>query len=512
MAAPPVTLEDRHPAWWDLARAVRRAAVSRRQFLRGAGALAAGLAAAPLVRRAGAAPSVGPATPGLGLPDLARWPSANRIKHVVVLCQENRSFDHYFGKFAAAELGTTGNRPEVFDPTTTYAASTGTKYRPFHLEYFCDFDPDHSWEGSHEKWNGGAMDGWVRAEGDRPFALGYYDAADHIYHVRLAQTFAVADHYFCSQIGPTLPNRLYLWTGTSGWRHLPLEGPDQGLPFNNPSFTGAPPTLSWPTMADVLDEARLPWKCYSVADGSVPTPIGAFNPLIFFSQVRRSPTRLARALAGIEQFFLDLALGTLPAVSWIVTEAVVSEHPPAPPDMGQLLAARVVRALMESTAWESSVLFLTYDEGGGYFDHVPPEILEVVPRGRLAGEAVGPAFRVPLIVVSPWARPGFVLTEPADHTSILRFIERTFRLPPTLEIHPARRASLSDLTPAFDFTQEPRRPLLPAPEDLFKLADETVITTDVHRGVVECSTTIPRWLPPLLGLRPLLPYPTPPPA
>jgi phospholipase C len=108
-------------------------------------------------------------------------------------------------------------------------------------------------------------------------------------------------------------------------------------------------------------------------------------------------SKLARATADIGEFFADLAAGTLPAVSWIVTEAVVSERPPAPPDMGQLLAARVVEAMMASSAWDSSVLFLTYDEGGGFFDHVPPAVLETVPSALPdAGEAVGPGFRVPL--------------------------------------------------------------------------------------------------------------------
>ena len=145
-----------------------------------------------------------------------------------------------------------------------------------------------------------------------------------------------------------------------------------------------------------------------------------------------------------------------------MTEAVVSEHPPAPPDMGQLLAARVVDALKSSSAWDSSVLFLTYDEGGGYFDHVAPQILETVPQNLPeAGTAVGPAFRVPLFIVSPWARPGTVFKPVVDHTSILQFIERNFSAPghrvflPTID--PARR-SLTSLMHAFDFAQEPNSP------------------------------------------------------
>lgn len=513
-----IPLHEWHHGWRDVSRQVARAAFSRRQFMRGAAAAAAGLALSPLTKLgSGFAAGPRPVTSGVGLPDhpLGIWDSQSPIKHVVILCQENRSFDHYFGSFAD-QLGTPGNRADGFDPNATYFASNNvTKYKPFYLDYFCDYDPDHSWEGSHTKWNNNAMDGWVKGEAnDQPFALGYYRGRDHIYHKKLAQTFAVADRYHCSQISQTLPNRLYLWTGTSGWAHLDLSS-KAGLPFNNPSVSKPPPTLDWPTMAEAFETASLPWKCYTVADGSVPSPIGSFNPLIYFKAFQSSPVLMAKALTDFNVFLADLAAGQLPAVSWIITEAAVSEHPPAPPDMGQLLAARVVRALMESTAWESTALFLTYDEGGGYFDHVaPPGIYEEVPSGTFSGEAVGPAFRVPLVAVSPWARPQYVFAEPSDHTSVLKFLEWNFDLDPMPTIAQDRRNNLSDLRGLFDFSpKEPAPfPMLPDSSDLFDFAKETVLTSDVHRGVVECGTTIPRWLPPLLGRDPLIPYPTPSPA
>src|SRR5262249_18157992 len=160
----------------------------------------------------------------------------------------------------------------------------------------------------------GQMNGWVTAEDGKLVAIGYFEAADHIYHVQLAQAFALADHYFCAQIGPTLPNRLYLWSGTSGWNFLAPSQTASSLPYNNPSLTAPPPVLDWPTMPDVLEAARLPWKCYSVADGSLPSAIGAFNPLIFFAQVQTNPLMLTRATADISEFFADLTAGTLPAV------------------------------------------------------------------------------------------------------------------------------------------------------------------------------------------------------
>src|SRR5262249_9826486 len=245
-------------------------------------------------------------------------------------------------------------------------------------------------------------------------------------------------------------------------------------------------------------------KCYSVADGSLPSAIGAFNPLIFFAQVQTNSLLLAKATADISEFFTDLTAGTLPAVSWIVTEAVASEHPPAPPDMGQLLAARVVQALMESSAWDSTVLFLTYDEGGGFFDHVSPQILEHVPSFLVdGGAAVGPAFRVPLIIVSPWVRSGTVFKGTLDHTSILQFVEHTFstkKSPLKLPTINARRRTLADLRGAFNFAQAAPRPALPTPRELFATANQTVLTLDASRTVTDCATTLPSWLPPLLGV------------
>ncbi|MBV9993211.1 MAG: hypothetical protein JOZ72_18205 [Alphaproteobacteria bacterium] len=471
-----------HPGWHGLSALLRKHVMTRRSFL----PTAAAATLLPTLLKAG------------GREDRAHWNSVSKIKHVVILCQENRSFDHYFG-FFADNLGAEGFAAKGL----TYRDDAGKGFHPHHVRQFCDDDPDHGWDASHAKWNGGAMDGWVKAEGGAATAIGYYTEPDHLYHVKLAKAFTLADHNFCAQIGPTLPNRLYLWSGTSGWNYM-SPADTSSLPYNNPSLTNPPPVLNWPTMADVLDAAGLPWKCYSVADGSVPSAIGAFNPLIFFQQMLSDPRKLARATADIGEFFADLAAGTLPAVSWIVTEAVVSEHPPAPPDMGQLLAARVVDALKASSAWESSVLFLTYDEGGGFFDHVAPGVLEHVPAGLpLAGTAVGPGFRVPLFVVSPWARPGHVFKGIVDHTSILQFVERTFSTRknpvhlPTID--PARR-ELFSLAHAFDFGQAMNSPSLPTAKDLFPKARQEILTLNLDHTLAGCSTTLPDWVAPLLGV------------
>jgi phospholipase C len=496
-----------HPGWSDLIQQIQHHVLTRRQFFPGAAAMLGGLAlgSTHAAQALGLSASVSASlSASVALPDLATWHANTPIKHVVILCQENRSFDHYFGAFAS-QLGSGNDTALGFDPAQlSYPDGSGNFDHPYHLTQFCNEDPDHSWEGSHAKWNNGAMDGWVTAEDGSTTAIGYFEPADHIYHVALAKAFAIADHYFCAQIGPTLPNRLYLWTGTSGWDFLTPSATSSGLPFNNPSLTAPPPVLTWPTMADVLSRAGVPWKNYSVADGSVPSTIGAFNPLIFFSQVLTNPVKLARATADFSEFIADLAAGTLPAVSWIVTEAVVSEHPPAPPDMGQLLASRVVQALMNSSAWGSTALFITYDEGGGFFEHVAPRILESVPANLpAAGTAIGPGFRVPLFIVSPWARAGSVFKERLDHTSILQFIERNFSTasqPLQLPTIAKGRRSLADLTRAFDFDQVPLYPTMPAPWQLYPDAQRTILTLNLARTAASCSTTAPSWLPGLLGV------------
>jgi phospholipase C len=493
--------ESIHQGWRELFSRIRRGTPTRRRFISSAATTAGGLVLWSMLPSGCAEDSNSSSFASSSSADHANWSSNNAIKHVVILCQENRSFDHYFGAFASM-FGSGSNTAEGFNPEALayYDSADAVYYHPYHLAEFCNYDPDHTWAGSHIKWNDGAMDGWVVKQEGNTGSIAYLERADHIYDPQLAQAFTLCDQYFCSQIGPTLPNRLYLWTGTSGWNYL--SPPDaSGLPYNNPSFSVAPPVLGWQTMADVLDAAGLPWKCYSIADGSVPSPVGAFNPLVFFSQIQDNPGRLARATTDFSEFAADLAAGTLPAVSWIVTQVAVSEHPPAPPDMGQLLVARVVRDLMASSAWSSTALFVTYDEGGGFFDHVPPKILEYVPSGLPDADlAVGPAFRTPMIIVSPWAPPNTVFSGVIDHTSILQFMERTFSTsstPITLPTIPAaRRELLADLTQAFDFTQEPNNPALPTAAQLYAGANKTLLAA----GSGGCSNHLPSWLASLLGV------------
>jgi phospholipase C len=494
----PVSQGQMHPAWHEFMRRLRRR-TTRRQFMSRAALSAGGVALSMLPGCGGGSGGSSSGSSGSS-GDQVSWSSNTPIEHVVILCQENRSFDHYFGSFAST-LGTGANTAVGFDPAQlTYTNSAGTPYHPFRMTQFCALDPDHSWNGSHLKWNNGQMNGWVTDQQGVSGAIGYFEAADHLYHARLAQAFTLCDHNFCSQLGPTLPNRMYLWSGTSGWDYLTPAQVSSTLPFENPDFTIPPPTCTWQTMADVLDAVKIPWKCYSLIDGSIPTAVGAFNPFVYFRQFQDNPSRLAQATADFSEFASDLAAGTLPAVSWIVTEAIVSEHPPASPDMGQLFVAKVVEQLMSSSAWASSALFVTYDEGGGYFDHVPPEILETVPASVLdAGQAIGPAFRVPLTIVSPYAPLNTVFKGVTDHTAILQFIERNFSTsanPVMLPTIAAARRDLADLTTAFDFNQAPNTPTLPTAAQLWSQASKVILDASAPDG---CTNVLPSWLTALLG-------------
>jgi phospholipase C len=495
----PVPPSQWHPGWHEFMRRLRRR-TTRREFMSNAAASAALLSMLPGCGGGGGGGS-DTSSGGGSSGDQASWPANTPIQHVVILCQENHSFDHYFGSFAST-LGSGSQTALGFAPgSLTYYNSSGTAFSPFPLNQFCELDPDHSWQGSQAKWNNGAMDGWITDQNNNTGAIGYFTAADHLFHVQLARAFTLCDHNFCSQLGPTLPNRMYLWAGTSGWDYLSPGGAGSVLPYNNPDWTAAPPSLTWQTMADVLDAAKIPWKCYSLIDGSIPSAVGAFNPFVYFRQFQDNPTRLAQATADFSEFASDLANGTLPAVSWIVTEAIVSEHPPAPSDMGELFVAKVVQQLMQSSAWSSSALFFTYDEGGGYFDHVAPQILEHVPAALPdAGLPVGPGFRVPMTIISPYAPANTVFKGVTDHTSILQFIERNFSTAATPVMLPtiaAARRDLADLTSAFDFSQPANTPALPTAAELWPQAKKIFLDAAEADG---CTTVVPSWIPALFGV------------
>jgi phospholipase C len=312
------------------------------------------------------------------------------IQHVIIACQENRSFDHYFGHYPNAG---------IFGIPSTFVqlGSKGGKVQPHHFLHPISQDINHSWQAIHSEWNNGAMDGFFTTDGNN--SLGYYDGSDLPYYYALANSFTLCGHYFCPLLGPTVPNRLVLMSGTSG-----------GNTSDNLKFG----SLDYPTIVDLLDAHKVSWKCYKLGQAT-DSQSGHYHTLTFFKKWQNDP----RLEFSEDDYYTDLRAGTLPQVSFLITTVPVSEHPPSNIQVGQKKMAQVIAALVSSTAWKSAVLFLTYDEGGGFFDHVaPPQV-----------DAYGLGFRVPMLVISPWARRGYVSGQLYEHSSILKFIERRFGLP-----------------------------------------------------------------------------------
>ena len=419
--------------------------ISRRKFI-GMSASAAGAAALGTL----------PHTLSRALATPATGRSLSAVRHVVVLMQENRSFDHYFGTLAGVRgfddgaALTLGNGDSVFEQP-----GADGRHTPFHLDSIggaapCVPDLDHSWEGTHRAWNEGRYDRWIDAK-SAP-TMGYCTRADIPFHYALADAFTICDHYFCSVMGPTNPNRLYLWSGTID--------PDGG--FGGPVTDNHSTGFRWTTYPERLEAAGVDWKVYQNASDNYDD-----NALAWFARFQQAMpgSRLyERGMASVPAstgetttdivaaLRADVLEGTLPTVSWIVAPERCSEHPSWPAAAGAHFIDSVMRALMDNPAvWASTVLFVNYDENDGYFDHVPPPVPSPGTPGEFVrGEAIGLGPRVPMLVISPWSRGGYVCSETFDHTSVIRFLETWLGVPEP-NISAWRRAICGDLTSAFDF-------------------------------------------------------------
>lgn len=377
------------------------------------------------------------------------------IDHIIMLMQENRSFDHYFGTMPGVE---------GFPSDYTNPDSTGAPVAPFHTTDFCIDDVEHSWRASHEQYADGAMDGFVLTNepaGER--AMGYLTDADMPFYWDLYSTFAMSDHHHCSVLAGTWTNRFYYMSGTSFGRARNDAAPMDILA----TFDDAGEDY---LLLQQLDRASVAWKVY-VSD--VPFVLGGYG---------RYAGRHLRQVQPLERFFSDLEADTLPAVSYVDPSfnsgvEQTDEHPPANPQSGQAFVRELVQAVMASPAWSRTALIITYDEHGGFFDHVappqacPPDGLSPELRvGEPAGEFDRLGFRVPLVVVSPYARAGHVSDRVTDLTSVLRFVQTRFLLPALT----ARDANAWPLLDMFDwedpaFMTPPT--LAPAPIDDARMAE-----------------------------------------
>ena len=424
------------------------------------------------------------------------------VQHVVILMQENRSFDHYFGTLRGV-CGFGDPRPATLPdgkPVWHQPGPDGEHlpFRPDAPDLGLQFmvGTPHDWPTTQRAWNEGRSDQWIAAKG--PHTMAHFTRADIPFHYALADAFTVCDAYHCALLGPTDPNRYHLWTGCAG---------NDGA--HAPVVTNAEAGYSWTTFPERLEAAGVSWKIYQdVGDGldkagnwgcADNAHIGNYgdNSLLYFDQYRnaapgsplyekaRTGTRIAadpkQGLFDILK--ADVAGGRLPSVSWIVAPEAYSEHPNWPANYGAWYIAQVLEALVaHPEVWSRTALFITYDENDGFFEHVVPPSPAATPAQGLstvdaarehfpgdASYAAGPyglGPRVPMLVVSPWTRGGWICSEVFDHTSLIRFVERRFgaggdALRET-NISPWRRAVSGDLVSAFDFAN-PNASLAPLP-------------------------------------------------
>ncbi len=467
------------------------------------GAAAAGSLLPPSLRTAMAAE---PPSGGLGA-----------VKHVVVLMQENRSFDHYFGTLRGVRGFGDRNAVElpsgkpVFEqpaPSRTvlpFPVRDAAEAQKKDLQYIGDLD--HSWGGGAKAWNQGWMDGWVSAK--TAATMAYYDRRDLPLHYELADTFTICDAYHSSIHTSTSPNRNHLWSGWTG------HEADGSRAVTNAAYAeGTHPGYPWPTYAERLEKAGRSWKTYQewenftdnniefftafkkIARKALAKAPGGFTYMeAFYAKVRDTgdAAERERLLAALEEgvatltkaerslferglrrvetggladdFQADVAAGKLPEVSYLVPSAVDSEHPgSSSPIASASLVYKVLDALgSHPDVWRHTVVLINYDENDGFFDHVPPP---VPPTGntdeRYQGRPTGLGIRVPMLVVSPWSVGGYVCSEVFDHTSVIRFLERWTGIEEP-NITPWRRTVTGDLTSAFDFKRGRRQPQVEQP-------------------------------------------------
>jgi len=412
------------------------------------------------------------------------------VEHIVILMQENRSFDHYFGTLNGVRgfadpraVSLPSGNPVFYQPD-----GSGGYTLPFHppagnlgLQFLEDLP--HDWTSTHGALNGGKHDQWVPYKG--PVTMAHLTRADIPFHYALADAFTICDAYHCSLLGPTYPNRYHMWTGWTG------NDGSRGGPALENVWNG----YSWPTFPEQLEKAGISWKIYQ--DGGqgmdaahdwgwdMANPyVGNYgcNSLLRFDQYRqaepgsplfenaRTATNVSAGGSLFDLFRHDTMGNKLPQVSWIVPPEAYTEHPNWPANYGAWYVSQILDALTANPEiWSKTAFFLTYDENDGFFDHVipptPPQTRaqglstvaltnEIFPgNSRFPAGPYGLGMRVPMLVISPWSTGGWVNSEVFDHTSLIRFIQARFGPVELSEknITPWRAAVAGDLTSAFNF-------------------------------------------------------------
>jgi len=454
--------------------------VNRRRFLQIAGGAAAATALSSSVARAA---SIAPAVNTGTIQD---------VEHIVILMQENRSFDHYYG--AMRGVRGFGDPHPALQPNgqTVWNQDGVLPFHPTAADLGLQFIEDlaHDWTTTHDAYDNGAYDQWVQAKTN--VTMAHMTRDDIPFHYALADAFTVCDNYHCSLMTSTDPNRYYMWTGYVG-----NDGTTGSKGPTGPVIDNAEKGYNWQTYPERLQAAGVSWKIYQDAGLGLTKAeswgwtsdayIGNYgdNSLLYFLQYQNaepgSPL-YERALTGTNvtksgTFFdvlaADVKNGTLPQVSWVVAPEAFTEHPNWPANYGAWYVSKVLDTLTSNPdLWSKTVFILTFDENDGFFDHVVAPVPANDPSG--AGSTVpvteewydlpesvntyppgwyGLGPRVPMLVVSPWSRGGWVNSEVFDHTSLIRFIEQRFGVTEP-HISPWRRAICGDLTSTLDFAQK----------------------------------------------------------
>jgi phospholipase C len=454
-------------------------AVSRRRVLTGGG-ISVGAAVLPVSLRQAMSESLKNAPQG----------SINDIQHIVILMQENRSFDHYYGTMP----GVRG----YDDPTAIKLPNGNLVYYqpdPSHAQGYLSpfyYDPsktssqatpgtDHTWPTQHQAWDNGQMDQWIAAKG--PYTMGYFKQQDIQFHWALAEAFTICDNYHCSVLGPTNPNRLYMWTGM-----IDPNGTGGGpIIDNSPAYNNI--ILSWRTYPELLEQAGISWRVYQEEDNYDD------NALAWFKQYGYAPSTSPLYQRGMVKqpagtFENDAFNDRLPQVSWIVAPTAQTEHPDYFPAAGAEYIAQKLDAIASNPrVWAKTAFILCYDENDGMFDHVPPP---TAPTGTAAefvdGLPIGLGFRTPTTIVSPWTAGGFVCSDVFDHGSLIRFIEARFGVfEPNISAW--RRQTCGDLTPAFRFGAPPAR--YPAGNTRLRLAAAEAALLTAQQEVNDNPVPVP---------------------
>ncbi|MDQ2726677.1 MAG: hypothetical protein M3Y91_02150 [Actinomycetota bacterium] len=413
------------------------------------------------------------------------------IRHIVVLMMENHSYDNYLGML---ERGDGLPRDQAGRPAATNPTRGGRSVAAHRLASTTQYPdvPSQSWIASHEQWSEGRNDGFVRSAEDQGqpvgpgIGMGYWTEEDLPFYYALARTFPLCDRWFSSCLGPTFPNRRFLVSGTAN-----------GLTDDSLSRTINRPANG--TLFDLLDRHRITWTNYHPATHTKPVgrrlagTHGLRAGRLVHGSIKRSLVggmghgttnaksrleftadcyplgllRYARHVRSVERFVADAAAGALPAVSLVDPDFhQYSEENPQDIQLGEAFAARIINAVMHGPGWAGTVLIWVHDEHGGYYDHVPPpeapEPDDRLPEGGGSSRYDRYGFRVPAVMVAPYARAGYVSHQVHDHTSILKLIETKWNLPPLTR----RDAHADNLLDSLDLVGPPAfavPPPLPPP-------------------------------------------------